>query len=251
MTQQKELIIFDLDGTLTASKSPLESEMAELLVRLLAKMKVAVISGGGFSQFEIQFLSKLPVATGQFGNLFLLPTSGTKLYVWQGSWQEQYSEELSGNDKKKIIENLHTAFSITNYQAPEKTYGETIEDRGSQITFSALGQQAPLELKNEWDPTRTKRQAIVDVLKRNIPEFDSRIGGATSIDITMKGVNKAYGIRKLSDFLNLPIDKMIFVGDALYQEGNDYPAKSTGVQCIQVSGPEETKKVISDLLAQD
>jgi hypothetical protein len=71
-----------------------------------------------------------------------------------------------------------------------------------------------------------------------------RIGGTTSIDVTPRGVNKAYGIRKLEEYLKVSQDRIVFVGDALYQGGNDYPAKATGVDCIQVKGPEETKQLI-------
>ena len=42
----KRLIVFDLDGTLAESKSSLDSEMTELLHKLLDIVKVAVISGG-------------------------------------------------------------------------------------------------------------------------------------------------------------------------------------------------------------
>ena len=42
---------------------------------------------------------------------------------------------------------------------------------------------------------------------------------------------------------------MIFVGDALFPGGNDYPAKEAGVESIQVRDPEETKRVIETIIA--
>jgi len=251
---EKELIIFDKDGTLTDSKSVIDDEMAALLVQLLAKKKVAIISGSIYQIFETQILNRLPVGTLHLTNLYLLPTSGTRLYVWQGNWQEKYAENLSESDKKLILEKLKMALTMAKYEFPTKTngkqsYGEIIEDRGSQITFSALGQNAPLKPKEAWDPTREKRQLIVSYLQDKLPRFDVRIGGTTSIDITIKGVNKAYGIRKLEDFLKIPTERIVFIGDTIFPGGNDYPAKSTGVDCIQVSGPEETKKVIMRLLS--
>jgi HAD superfamily hydrolase (TIGR01484 family) len=128
-------------------------------------------------------------------------------------------------------------------------YGEIIEDRGSQITFSALGQNAPAEIKYAWDPTRSKREAIANAIRKKIPEFDVRVGGATSVDITRKGVNKAYGIMKMAQYLNLTIHDIVFVGDALFYGGNDYPAKTTGVDCVSVKGPEETANLIRSWLA--
>lgn len=244
-----DLIVFDLDGTLAPSKSPLENDMSELLFRLLGSKKVAVISGGGYQQFETQFLVRLPTTGDRLNNLFLLPTSGTKLYAWRGTWCEQYAEHLSPKEKEQIMTTLNEALRATGFATAEKTFGQRIEDRGSQITFSALGQEAPLPLKSAWDPAHAKRQKIVDLMRSKIPQFDIRIGGTTSIDITRRGVNKGYGIRKLEDYLKIPIGRMLFVGDALFQGGNDYPAKATGIDCIQVKGPEETKELIRGWLA--
>ncbi len=239
-----DLIIFDLDGTLTPSKSPLELEIAELLVKLLLIKKVAVISGCHYAQFQTQFLSKFPTSSDSFTNLLLLPVSGTQLYVWRGTWCEQYTEHLTPKEKEKIMTALNESLRSGGYVEPERTYGPIIEDRGSQITFSALGQRAPLVLKSAWDPKRTKREKVAEILRKKISEFDVRLGGATSIDITKRGVNKGYGVRKLEDFLKITADRILFVGDALFQGGNDYPARATGVDCIQVKGPEETKELI-------
>ena len=171
------------------------------------------------------------------------------MYVWRGDWVEQYSEQLSPKERERIILALNNALKTIGYTAPQQSYGELIEDRGSQITFSALGQQAPLDKKEQWDPTREKREKIAAILKEKIPEFDARIGGTTSIDITKRGVNKAYGIRKLEDILKLTPDDIIFVGDALFHGGNDYPARATGVDCVPVTGPEDTAAHIREWLA--
>lgn len=245
----KKLIIFDKDGTLTPSKSPMDQEMAGLLVRLLEQKKVAIISGSGFPLFENQVLKVLPYDSKNLSNLLILPVSGTRLYAWRGAWSEQYAEHMSPVEKGKIMAALNSSLKEAGYVQPKNVYGDIIEDRGSQITFSALGQNAPLNEKEAWDPTREKRQKIVLLLQPKIPEFDIRIGGITSIDITKKGVNKGYGIRKLEEFLKVSPDDMLFIGDALYPGGNDYPAKATGVDCISVSGPEETKKLIASWLS--
>ncbi|MFA6602097.1 MAG: HAD-IIB family hydrolase [Candidatus Paceibacterota bacterium] len=245
--KNKKLIIFDLDGTLTKSKSPIDSEMAELVTKLLAKIKVAVISGGGYPQFETQFIKMLPVASQNYSNLLLLPTSGTRLFSWKGQWKEEYAENLSKIEREKIMAALEAVLH-SEYVRPAVTYGDIIEDRGSQITFSALGQKAPVEAKYAWDPTREKRERIASALQKKIQGFDVRIGGATSVDITKRGVNKGYGIRKLEKFLNIAADEITFVGDTLFYGGNDYPARATGVDCVPVKGPEETKEFIKKIL---
>ena len=129
-----------------------------------------------------------------------------------------YSEDLSREQKKKIIDSLNTVQHECGDDIP-KIWGEVIEDRGSQITFSALGQQAPLAEKKKWDPDFTKRQQMKAKLDTMIPEFSVRLGGTTSIDVTKPGIDKAYGILKLRDILSIPIAEMIYIGDAPSQEG--------------------------------
>jgi HAD superfamily hydrolase (TIGR01484 family) len=187
--------------------------------------------------------------TDGLNNLLLLPTSGTKLFVWRGTWQQQYAEDLTRQEKDKVVNALDIALKTCNYAKPERTYGAIIEDRGSQITFSAFGQEAPLIQKQKWDPDWSKRKAIIEIMKDKIPEFDVRMGGMTSIDITRRGVNKGYGIQKLKDFLKIPTESIVFIGDALFHGGNDYPARASGVDCIEVKDPNETKKIIGDWLA--
>jgi phosphomannomutase len=243
----KKLIVFDLDGTLAGSKSPLDSEMSGLLHDLLLIVKVAVISGGDWPQFEKQLLSNLP-HDERLANLSLLPTCGTKFYRYDSAaWKKIYSEDLTAEERDKILSSLTKAIISADFKT-DKLRGEQIEDRGSQITFSALGQKAPSEEKNKWDPDFSKRKKIKAILDTLIPEFSVRIGGSTSIDITKPGIDKAYGIRKLRDLLGISLKEMIYIGDALYVGGNDYPAKEAGVDCISVKDPNETKRVIPTII---
>ncbi|MDY0344352.1 MAG: HAD-IIB family hydrolase [Lentimicrobium sp.] len=243
----KKLIVFDLDGTLAESKSSLDAEMSKLLHKLIKIVKVSVISGGNWPQFEKQLLSNLP-HDDSLKNLFLLPTCGTKFYEYDKKWKKLYSEDFTAKEKEKIISSLKNAIDQTGFKE-KKVWGETIEDRGSQVTFSALGQQAPIEEKKKWDPDFKKRQKIKAILDKSIPEFSVRLGGTTSVDITKPGIDKAYGIHKLRDNLGISIDEMIFIGDAIFPGGNDYPAKEAGVQSIKVRDPNESKRVIETIIA--
>jgi HAD superfamily hydrolase (TIGR01484 family) len=243
----KRLIVFDLDGTLAESKAPLDAEMAALLATLLGIVQVAVISGGSWQQFETQLLTNLPHDEHLKG-LSILPTCGTKFYQYTGDWEKIYSEDFTAGEKEKIFSSCKKAMPVAGIQAGQ-VWGEVIEDRGSQVTFSALGQQAPIEEKGKWDPDFTKRKKIKEILDDLIPEFSVRLGGTTSIDVTKPGIDKAYGIRKLRDILGISIQDMIFIGDALFPGGNDYPAKEAGALSIQVKDPHETKRVIEAIVA--
>jgi phosphomannomutase len=243
----KKLIVYDLDGTLAESKSSLDAEMSARLHDLLGVIKVAVISGGDWPQFEAQLLSHLP-HDERLANLSLLPTCGTKFYQYSGDWKKLYEEDFTTDQREKILSSFEKALAAAAFKV-EKTWGEVIENRGSQITFSALGQQAPLEEKNKWDPDYAKRKKIKALLDTYIPEFTVRMGGATSIDITKPGIDKAYGIRKLRDLLGISLKEMIYIGDALFPGGNDYPAEEAGVASIPVRDPRETKRVTETIIA--
>ncbi len=223
-------------------------EVADSLGALLSARQIGVMSGGAFSQFERQFLSRLPDKTALFKNLFLFPTCATSFYRYEADWITVYEEPLTAEEKNKILAAFQAVFRDTGFKPEKKIYGEIIEDRGSQITFSALGQQAPYHVKSTWDPDAVKRLRISKALSCHIPEFEIRIGGTNSIDVTRKGIDKAYGIKKIKEILRVPERDMLFIGDALFPGGNDYPAYEAGVDCLSVSGPHETLHYIEKIL---
>ena len=245
----KQLVAFDLDGTLAESKQPLKPDMAEALADLATVADVAVISGGDWPQFDKQVASRLPSRT-DLARLWLMPTTGTKLYVHKGdAWKAVYAELFSEEQRSRIIEAFNASLDATGFQ-PEQSWGERIEDRGSQITFSALGQQAPLEAKDKWDPDFAKRKVIQADLRTRLPGLAINMGGSTSIDITREGVDKAYGLQKLSGHSGFAIPAMLFIGDAIFPGGNDYaPKEKLGMDCIKVRDPADTLNVIAAIVA--
>ncbi|MEH3122945.1 MAG: HAD-IIB family hydrolase [Sphingomonas phyllosphaerae] len=244
----KKLVAFDLDGTLALSKQPLKDDMGETLADLLTVADVAVISGGDWPQFEKQVASRLPERADR-SRLWLMPTTGTKLYVHKdGAWQTVYAELFDDAEKQKIIKAFGESLEATGF-VPEQTWGERIEDRGSQITFSALGQEAPIEAKEHWDPDFAKRKVIQADLRQRLPGLAINMGGATSIDITREGVDKGYGLRKLAKESGFDLSEMLFIGDAIFPGGNDYPAHEAGVDCVRVRDPQETISVVTAIVA--
>ncbi|HEU5114806.1 MAG TPA: HAD-IIB family hydrolase [Candidatus Paceibacterota bacterium] len=243
----KEALIFDLDGTLAESKQPIDAETADLLKRLAENRKVAIITGGSFAQIEKEFVSRMPQDT-KWDHFFLFPASGTSFYRRDnGAWKEVYAEKLSDEEKKRITSILLEAEARLGL-AESKIYGEKVEDRGSQVTYSALGQAAPVEVKRVWDPDKEKRRRIAALVTPFLSGYSVGIGGMTSIDVTKGGIDKGYGVRRVSETIGVPIEKMAFVGDALMPGGNDYPARSTGIECVEVAGPEDTKRFIKGLI---
>jgi phosphomannomutase len=246
--ESKDVIIFDLDKTLANSKSPIDEEMSGLLEDLLQTKKVCVVSGGNVEQFKEQLLQKLPENTNT-SNLIVAPTSGAAMYLVVGNdLQKIYAHSFSTEDIDLITKELEHALEATDFDFSLPSYGERIENRGSQISFSILGQQAPLEEKQAIDPDKSMRENIIEHLQPSIPGFEARIGGSNTIDITKAGIDKAYAIDQLTELLETPITKMIYVGDALFEGGNDEVVKETGIETKQVKNPEETKEFIQSLL---
>ncbi|KAF2157776.1 HAD-like protein [Myriangium duriaei CBS 260.36] len=242
------LVAFDLDGTLAESKQALKDTMGEALADLLGVAHVAVISGGDWPQFHKQIVSRLP-ARADLSKLWLMPTTGTKLYTYKGSeWKPVYAELFSESERKNILEAFDASLEATGFK-PEQTWGERIEDRGSQITFSALGQEAPVAEKHKWDPDFAKRKVIQADLYKRLPDLSINMGGATSIDITQKGVDKGYGLKKLRDASGIPLEQMMFIGDAIFPGGNDYPAKEIGLETVRVKDPDGTLAAIAGIVA--
>lgn len=247
---RRKVIAFDLDGTLAPSKSTLPDRMSELLDQLLDEYQICVISGGKFEQFKMQLLANLKAEPDKLERLHLMPTCGTRYYhynIIDRKWEKVYAEDFTEIEKRKIIAALEKGVRALGYDK-EKTWGEQIEDRGSQITFSALGQQAPVDMKEEWDPEQMKKSKLREYVSKIIPEFEVRMGGSTSIDVTKLGIDKAYGMNKLMEILGVPKEEILFIGDRLTEGGNDYPVKAMGIDTIEVSSWEDTVFAIEAIL---
>ncbi|MDO9395307.1 MAG: HAD-IIB family hydrolase [Herbiconiux sp.] len=251
MTTNVRLVAFDLDDTLAPSKAPLDPAMAALLVDLLDAVPVCVISGGQFGQFQSQLVANLPEGSGdRLGNLHLMPTCGTQYYRYEnGDWVQVYAENLTEQQKAEALAAVESSAKELGYWETE-TWGPILEDRGSQITFSALGQAAPIPAKSAWDPTGEKKERLRAAVQAKLPELEVRSGGSTSVDITRKGIDKAYGMEKLAELTGIPLDAMLFVGDRLDEGGNDYPVKAMGVATHAVEGWHDTAAFVEGFLAE-
>lgn len=247
----KKVIAFDLDDTLAVTKSPISDRMSELLVHLLEKYEVCVISGGKFEQFEKQVVERLEAPAHLLNRLHLMPTCGTRYYRYnelESKWVMQYAEDLTDAQKQQILGALETSAKELGLWE-EKPFGEIIEDRGSQVTYSALGQQAPAEKKYEWaEKNKDIKLVLREKVAAQLPELEVRLGGTTSVDVTCIGIDKAYGMQKLMTAISISKEEILFVGDKLQEGGNDYPVKAMGVDSIEIDGWKETALVIEGIL---
>lgn len=241
------LVAFDLDDTLAPSKTAIDPRMGELLIALAERVQVAIISGGQLQQFRTQVVDRLP-SSDAVANIHLLPTCGTQYYrIAGGELETVYSHPLTDDEKQRALAAVEEEAKRLGLWESE-TWGDILEDRGSQITFSALGQSAPVAAKSAWDPTGERKNALRDAVAARLPDLEVRSGGSTSVDITRRGIDKAYGMTRLAEQTGISLDDMLFVGDRLDEHGNDYPVLAMGVACHAVEGWEDTADYLDGLI---
>lgn len=260
----KQVLAFDIDQTLNIAKTPIPLEIADLLVRCLKFFQICPISGQKFEQFLIQIVEPLTAAgvtAGQLRNLHLFVAQGTQYYRLKpsvsdsalakpDSWEQVYNYPLPEADVVKITTILEKAARDLGYWEEDQLApgDEIIENRLSQVTFSALGQQAGTEVKYAWDPDCKKRQAIVAKCQVELPDFLFEIGGTTSINVAAPGMNKEFGMKHLLEELNVDKNAVLYFGDMTAPGGNDYPVVQMGIDTITVRSHEDTGYALRGIL---
>lgn len=251
----KKVLAFDVDQTLNIAKTPIPDEIADLLTQCLDHFEICPISGQKFDQFLYQIVDRLKDAKPkQLKHLHLFVAQGTQYYRYdtkKKDWQQVYNYPLTDAQVKKITEAIETAAKELGYWEQDKVAegDEIIENRLSQVTFSALGQKAGTEAKYAWDPDCKKREAIVKRCKELAPEFDYEIGGTTSINAVTPGMNKVFGMTHLLEELKVNKEDILYFGDMTQPGGNDYPVVQMGIETITVRNHEDTAYALRGILS--
>ena len=244
-------VIFDLDGTLAPPWKSLgesiSADTARRLEKLLKCTSVAIISSANLERIRQTIIPALS-RSAPMERFYILPTAGGACYEERdGVWKCHYEHLLDRSDKEKIRSSIAEAIAKTHIVEGEKIEGDQYIDNESQIICALLGIDAPAGRKAAWDPSRSKRAPFKKLLERYLPEYQITFGGRASIEIRPHGVDKSFGVKWLAEHLGTKPEEMVFVGDAFYPGGNDYPVIKTGIQTIEVSGPEETEVIIDQL----
>ncbi|OGG60148.1 hypothetical protein A2765_01095 [Candidatus Kaiserbacteria bacterium RIFCSPHIGHO2_01_FULL_56_24] len=240
-------VIFDLDDTLAESFQPPTAEILEKIFALAERFPVAVMSGAAFSRIERDILKRVP-HQNDASNFYVLSDNAARCDVWKGAgWETAYSFPLSEDERAGITQAIEEAVEETDiFDGEEKLY--RIVDRETSVAFAALEDDAPKTKKSAWDPQMVKRPKLGNALQEKLPGYEVLIGGKTTIDIVRKGVSKAFGVEWLAKELKTDPKDMLFVGDAFYEGGNDAVVIPTGITTHMTSGPEETEKLIDEML---
>ena len=252
----KKVLAFDIDQTLNVAKTPITEEIADLLIGCLDHFEICPISGQKFDQFLIQIVNPMldrGVTPAQLAHLHLFVAQGTQYYrfnVEKNDWEQVYNYPLTEEQVAKITATIENAAKELGFWEEDKLQpgDEIIENRLSQVTFSALGQHAGTEEKYAWDPDCKKREQIVKRCKELAPEFDYEIGGTTSINAITPGMNKEFGMTHLLEELNVKKVDILYFGDMTQPGGNDYPVVQMGIDTITVKDHEDTAFALRGIL---
>lgn len=241
-------VFFDLDDTLAESFHAPSPEVLAGLGKLLESIPVSIITGSSFQRMHEQFLTALE-SYPRIDRLYIFPTSSAQAYTYtQGEWRILYNLALTEDERSRIKKAVWEAVTGIKELSDIPHYGEQMIDKEAQIAYTHVGVDAPRAVKDVWDTDGSKRGLLWKALKESLPDFEILMGGVTTIDITRKDVNKSYGVGWLSKTLSISPERMLYVGDALYPGGNDAVVIPTGIQTRSVAGPDETQKIIQELL---
>jgi HAD superfamily hydrolase (TIGR01484 family) len=240
--------LFDLDDTLAESfKAPTE-EMVEKIAKLTGHIPVAIISGASFERMREEILDPVVELVPE-PLLFAFPDSASIGYTFEaGVWDRVYSLEFRDEQLEKIKKVIEACASESGVMSDVQYEPKILLER-TQVRYAALGLNASEADKDSWDTDKSKRRKLKALLDERLTDCEVLIGGRTTIDITRKGVDKAYGVRWLSEHLQIPTNEMFYVGDALYEGGNDQVVIATGIDARQTSGPDETLSILDELLS--
>ncbi len=243
-------VIFDLDNTLGEAFHPPLPSMLERFEKLLSRVPIAIMSAARLERISQDVLGHLSPGV-DLSRLDLFTANGAQAYFYkEGEWRAQYQFGFTEEERSIIRAALEECVLATGVLDNSTAYGEQFVDYEGYIAFTALGLGAPSAERKAWDPDVKKRYRLRDALQEKLPQFDVYIGGSTSVDITPKGINKAFAVDWYAKHLSVAPSEMLYVGDALYRGGNDEVVIATGIRTRQVSGPDETEKVIDELLSE-
>jgi HAD superfamily hydrolase (TIGR01484 family) len=231
MTKYKHLF-FDMDETVAPARQPILPEMFDLLSNL--EEDIIIVSGQSADKIAWQS-NNLPA--------YILGQNGNEAFSVDG--EELWNTPLNDNQRAEImghIQKLVTTFSL---ELNEKW--NPIEDRGGQITFSPVGNTAPVEIKKAYDPDRLKRFNIMKTVPFVSDDLVVKIGGSTSLDYIHKDRHKGTNVQKLIDLKGWNKNECIYFGDGLYPGGNDEAVIGV-IETVAVKDHLDTLIKLQDLL---
>ena len=265
MLQPQHLVLFDVDGTLTEARRPIEKAMLKALRELSRYAEIGFLTGSGLEYIKEQLWPALadPIIRQ---NCHLLPCNGTEYVIPYGDEEiifnpmskEYMIDSIGKNDFYKLLSVLcryQSEIATENHDLP--LTGNFIQNRGSMINWCPIGRNAEQEDRNIFkslDSLYGIRKKYLNNLENYIisagMNMTVKLGGNTSFDIFPNGWDKTFALKHFEG----SSWTFWFVGDRCSPTGNDYEIfstlKDTG-RAFEVGSPEETVEIIDFHILQE
>ncbi len=222
--EEKKLICFDLDGTLTQHKTQLTAANGRAVLDTLAKRYEIIMAGAGNCERIYKQMGEYPITI--LGNYGMAESS-----IVDGKFQI-VREDKAQVDKKffeKSCNYLRKKYGYTDFSGESLEYHES-----GMVTFGLLGTKAGKEAKLTFDPDKIKRRAMFPEVKEIFKDYSVFIGGTTSFDITPKQYNKLDAVLRYAAEHGYSFDQILFVGDDFADGGNDSQIRLGGMDYIRI-----------------
>ncbi len=243
MNTHAKHLFFDVDNTLTRSKSPITPEHEELFIQVAKNHDMVVVSGSKQTDIWGRFTERSK------GTYFTLAQNGN--YAFDTDGTELWKRLLTTAQKEALYDFIKKVRAHTN--PPVSNENDLIEDRGCQVAFSFIGHHEQIEIKERFDPDFSVRKRVlhdlaseVDMLGRDF-NIEISIGGTTNLDMYEKGKNKGFNAKELCMLKGWNTEDCIYFGDALFPGGNDYTVVGT-LPTQPVKDYKETYELLAQFL---
>ncbi len=239
MDKKIKLVAFDLDGTLTQHKTPLDDTNRAVLEQLSKHYKLVMVGAGNAMRIFNQ-LGGFPMdVMGNYGMQLGLYNPETKTL-------DLVRNDTVPCDRESVdkrITMLRERFGFTEYA------GENVEFHDSGcVTFPILGTKAKAEDKLAFDPDRSKRRKIYDIVVETFPEFVVFVGGSSSFDMAPRPRDKYYALSNFCKELGLSHDEVAYAGDDYGPGGNDESIYKSDIRFYCVDDYTKLGEYLKELL---
>jgi len=245
-TRAKTLLLFDVDGTLTAPRLQVTEEMEQFLYSSVkTNATVGVVGGSDIKKIAEQM--KGMDVVNKFDYFF--SENGLVAYKEGQQIAEQSILKKFGDKVLQKLINFSLKY-MSELELPAKR-GTFVEFRTGLINLCPVGRSCSYEERLEFakfDTENNIRLKFKEALEKEFGELGLQfaMGGQISIDVFPKGWDKTYCLQFVE---NDGYEEIHFFGDKTTKGGNDYEifedARTIG---HTVTGPEDTMKQIKEVL---
>ncbi len=230
MYKNRKHLFFDMDDTVTLTRSPMEDDVYELYK--LIPFDIIIVSGAHIDQIHSQVRSLPFYRLGQNGNQAINP-------LGEMLWEEKLSEVHS----KKINTHIQALRDICTHDVVD--HNDLVEHRGAQISYSLIGHHEETAKKKQFDADQKIRKELLESIPFDHDDLEVKIGGTTCFDYFEKGKNKGFNVQKLIEHMKWNPNESLYFGDSLFPGGNDETVIGV-IDTVQVKNHRHTYDILKE-----